>query len=793
MASSHLNSRRRFLNNNTPPATPSLPSLSHHVALEQPRTNLPLRKSSTFHSPTTPPCQDEDPIVNIPLLPRRSPTCPRALGDVVAAGERRVQDLLGAVDRSLSGLESFSTDSQETLRAGDFPMPRFMLDAHAAGSDHMDIDPAANPPSPHPSKQHARRKHHTSDSGIGSTITGSEDSSWRARQGIKQCSDPPVEDTIKTNAGAANKQDSQQTSVHSSVREIQSGINGTVRSSASPAIGSQHALSEYACRHIQKHIISPIIAEASLKNFHPLVRGIPYRVGRKEITCLRDLEKVLLWLAPVSDFHDVGPRTVAYLWFFGVQKWSVSRKAFLNFCETTIQCLHTTVEFLSEPDLRRPTDRPYTNGYFLDLTEQVRRYVAMITSSRARMGEGSRLAEDEVDAGERLALHGGLSQNGRPAELVRVKNGQSISLRTGSVVDQTSSSAGAKRLAEDDSDEDPERSMARRQRDRHVNDKHSANPSMYKCQYRPCPYESKRESNCKQHMEKAHGWAYVRSKNNGKTKKNPNGKTPPTPQISTPIFDASSPEIGDASSSHNYGDAYSVAPSINGSEESLAHSALDTPFMELDDTFAPFPTNLHWNESYDGYTPGGPSPYTPASHRLSLDAGSMTNAPTIPSSFESLIPHDQESLFTENFDWSNIDTHADFTSMNIQLVTPANSIETQPLDAFSRNHSICFDQTSNEQVPSLSPGAQGNVMLYSPYSQNEGPTDEGYDDFSGDAGKPTEDFALFDSAHASSSMSNTGGGCMFQDLSTFVPNVWSGRGTDLARQFGMNNLMDVDD
>ncbi|KAL8986997.1 MAG: hypothetical protein Q9177_003761, partial [Variospora cf. flavescens] len=794
--------RSRFANRE-----PAIDVLEPETPIVQPpRTNLPLRKSSTFHSPTTPPCQDEDPIVNIPLLPRRSPTCPRALGDVVAAGERRVQDLLGAVDRSLSGLESFSTDSQETLRAGDFPMPRFMLDAHAAGSDHMDIDPAANPPSPHPSKQHARRKHHTSDSGIGSTITGSEDSSWRARQ--------------------ANKQDSQQTSIHSSVREIQSGINGTVRSSASPAIGSQHVLSEYACRHIQKHIISPIIAEASLKNFHPLVRGIPYRVGRKEITCLRDLEKVLLWLAPVSDFHDVGPRSVAYLWFFGVQKWSVSRKAFLNFCETTIQCLHTTVEFLSEPDLRRPTDRPYTNGYFLDLTEQVRRYVAMITSSRARMGEGSRLPEDEVDAGERLALHGGLSQNGRPAELVRVKNGQSISLRTGSVVDQTSSSAGAKRLAEDDSDEDPERSMARRrksaqtavkeaphcqecdkvfkrpcdltkhekthtrpwkcseqgcryyeygwptekERDRHVNDKHSANPSMYKCQYRPCPYESKRESNCKQHMEKAHGWAYVRSKNNGKTKKNPNGKTPPTPQISTPIFDASSPEIGDASSSHNYGDAYSVAPSINGSEESLAHSALDTPFMELDDTFAPFPTNFHWNESYDGYTPGGPSPYTPASHRLSLDAGSMTNAPTIPSSFESLIPHDQESLFTENFDWSNIDTQADFTSMNIQLVTPASSIETQPLDAFSRNHSICFDQTSNEQVPSLSPGAQGNVMLYSPYSQNEGPNDEGYDDFSGDAGKPTEDFALFDSAHASSSMSNTGGGCMFQDLSTFVPN-----------------------
>ncbi|KAI4190916.1 MAG: hypothetical protein LQ348_003579 [Seirophora lacunosa] len=808
MASSHPNPRRRFLNNDTPPLTPSLPSPSHHVAGEQPSINLPLRKSSTFHSPTTPPSQDEDPIVNIPLLPRRSPTCPRALGDAVAAGERRVQDILGAVDRSLSGLESFSTDSQETLRAGDFPMPRFMLDAHAGGSDHMDIDLPANQTSPHQSKQHARRKHHTSDSGIGSTVTGSEDSLWRTRP--------------------ANKQDSQQTSLHSSVREIQSGINGTVRSSLSQATGSQHALSEYACRHIQKHIISPIIAESSLKNFHPLVRGIPYRVGRKEITCLRDLEKVLLWLAPVSDFYDVGARSLAYSWVFGVQKWSVSRTAFLNFCETTIQCLHTTVEFLSEPDQRRPTDRPYTNGYFLDLTEQVRQYAAMITSSRARMADRRKMTEDDVDGEERLALHGGLSQNGRPAELVRVKKGQSISLRTGSVVDNL---AGAKRLAEDDSDEDPERSMARRrksaqtavkeaqqcqecdkvfkrpcdltyyeygwptekERDRHVNDKHSANPSMYKCQYRPCPYESKRESNCKQHMEKAHGWAYVRSKNNGKTKKNPEGKTPPTPQITTPIFDASSPEFGDASSPHYYGGAYSVAPSINGSEESLPHSALNTPFMDLHETFAPFPTNLQWDESYDGFTPGGPSPYTPASHRFSLDAGSMTNGPTIPSSFESLIPYEQESLFTENFDWSNIDTNTDFTSLNIQLVTPADSIETRPLDAYSRNHSIGFEQTRNQQVPSLSPGAQGNVMLYSPYSQNEDARDEGYDDFSGDAGKPMEDFPLFDSTHASSSMTNTGDGCMFQDLSTFVPNVWSEKGTELARQMGMNNLMDVDE
>lgn len=55
-----------------------------------------------------------------------------------------------------------------------------------------------------------------------------------------------------------------------------------------------------------------------------------------------------------------------------------------------------------------------------------------------------------------------------------------------------------------------------RERDRHLRDKHATTPAQYKCLYPPCTYESKRESNCKQHMEKAHGWEYVRSKSRGR-------------------------------------------------------------------------------------------------------------------------------------------------------------------------------------------------------------------------------------------------------------------------------------
>lgn len=334
-----------------------------------------------------------------------------------------------------------------------------------------------------------------------------------------------------------------------------------------------------------------------------------------------------------------------------------------------------------------------------------------------------------------------------------------------------------------------------KERDRHVNDKHSTTPSMYKCQYHPCPYESKRESNCKQHMEKAHGWAYIRSKNNGKTpRKAPGVKTPPTPQFTTPgscIFDTSGSEYGEASNSHNAYNGYNVAHSASGSiaasEESASVSNVETPFMAVDD-FAPWDPNFAWNESHHGLPLAGPSEYTPSSHRTSWDAASMTNAPTIPSSFEtSLASHEQDPLFSENFDWSNMD----FTSYNIQLITPACSVESKPLDAFSRNPSISLDQPLSSHVPSLSPGAHGNVMLYSPFSNDDAVNDEGYDDF--DTGKPATDFPLFDRPHTTSSMSSTGNEHMFQDLDSVVPTGWSGRGTDLAHQLGINDLMQVED
>ncbi|KAF2397419.1 hypothetical protein EJ06DRAFT_482084, partial [Trichodelitschia bisporula] len=189
-------------------------------------------------------------------------------------------------------------------------------------------------------------------------------------------------------------------------------------------------------------------------------------------------------------------------------------------------------------------------------------YVTPISYSALAPKPPSPESLDEV-----LALEGGVTVDGQPAHLVRKKDGKTIPL-------STPSSAPKRALSPDmEDDEGVHRSMARRrksdkagdvvhyctqcdktfprhcdlskhekthsrpwkcdvescryhelgwptekERDRHHNDKHSAQPVMHECQYNPCTYRSKRESNLKQHMEKSHGFEYHRMKRNGKNR-----------------------------------------------------------------------------------------------------------------------------------------------------------------------------------------------------------------------------------------------------------------------------------
>ncbi len=259
-----------------------------------------------------------------------------------------------------------------------------------------------------------------------------------------RCSSPPFSDGPNSNIHkdtTRSRRSSVRESINTSVSSTHSAVTRSF--SALGASEEKHTLGEYACKQIHDSIIKPILAEESLKDFHPLIKDVPRRIGEKNICNLRDLEKTLIFLAPVSGIRYLSQSAKAYCIFRGLKELSATSASYLRFCERSIQLLHTTVEHLSEQDQRLPSDRPYTNNYFLDLIEQIRRYAAIMAATREKQEKGeeldemdysrydraaaflfSRTANQARDSDEKITLRGGLSHNGRPVELVREKNGK---------------------------------------------------------------------------------------------------------------------------------------------------------------------------------------------------------------------------------------------------------------------------------------------------------------------------------------------------------------------------------
>lgn len=395
---------------------------------------------------------------------------------------------------------------------------------------------------------------------------------------------------------------------------------------------------------------------------------------------------------------------------------------------------------------------------------------------------------------------GGLSKDGRPVELVATEGSTSTSMATGELYDPESPPL-FKRTMSDEADEGVERSMARRkknappmdinqkcdhcdkvfkrpcdltkhekthsrpwkcteptckyaqigwptekERDRHVNDKHSDTPNLFKCKFQPCTYASKRESNCKQHMEKAHGWVYVRSKNNarGGSKSGSSVQaTPSTPSVaSTPISnpaEASTPASGPSPSPS--GAAMFSNPNFNFNDPPAPVRNDDFPPLFEASPYAPSSTGMSNNVStfsssinFDAFQAqlqaGDPNGLIPAleMHRQSMNSMSVPSANSVPDlmgasmSFDGspAAPTDNQS-FNFDFEWSNLDMSAaqdDYTAMNMPFAPSAQS-GNMGLSGYAGNHGA--NATSNVmsygttgRVSGLSPNAQGNLMLYSP-------------------------------------------------------------------------------
>jgi hypothetical protein len=463
------------------------------------------------------------------------------------------------------------------------------------------------------------------DSGLGTSISGpvekvvgntSEEDGLV--QDLIQEADSPVSTPRRLRAQGSHPTSRSSTSVtHSAVTQ------SIAPQPSRPAL-RHPPLGPLARNKLKEHIITPILREDRFEDLHPFVTALGSK-NNKAIKCLRDLEQSLIFQPLVSiiaaqRFPDSDPLPKTF---------AISRQLYRAFGEFTIQLVVDTYQHLSESEQRRAADRAYNNGYFLDLVQQVNRLATHIGSSSRAQQAGT--AEDDNDEmaysiDDEVTLEGGLGETGNQAELVRWKNGKGYSLRTGQPYEPT---PGIKRESSGALDEDVARSMARRkkgyipeivemkchdktcdkvftrkcdlakhekthsrpfkcpdkgckyhdlglptekERERHYNDKHAKDPLFYKCEF--CEFRTKRESNCKQHQEKKHGWVYERAKGKDKERTGAGSTTRGTPAQTpqTPSMDYSpSPAV----SLRNWDDASSVVGSIAAS---MAGSTSMTPY-----------------------------------------------------------------------------------------------------------------------------------------------------------------------------------------------------------------------
>ncbi|KAJ6126371.1 hypothetical protein N7523_001983 [Penicillium sp. IBT 18751x] len=203
-----------------------------------------------------------------------------------------------------------------------------------------------------------------------------------------------------------------------------------------------------------------------------------------------------------------------------------------------------------------------------------------------------------------------------------------------------------------------------KERDRHFNDTHSDTPNLFKCQYQPCTYACVRESNCKQHMEKAHGWVYVRSKKSTRggskrgsylqaTPRTSSVSTPasnlpisvsaPNPSLEAPMFLDCVPFYFIDPPAPAHSDDY---PPIFGTSLSLTSSA------GMDKEFNWFPTSLIPDAFQAQFEADNPNRLTSdlKVHRQSMESTALPSAKHVPDLVEPSMSSDESALATTDSD-----------------------------------------------------------------------------------------------------------------------------------------------
>lgn len=175
------------------------PEARRSIAYDVPKT---LRKGATFHAPASPIADLDDPVLHVPSLPQRSPTC-LGLGEEVDNDRAlRIAQWIRSVDQTLARPGVSPSTPVCYRRDEELPLPPGMLEAAvkkeasgpasvahvddgvsvitASSSSGIINDRAGGLDDRRPAERSRRRRMHqrqVSDSGIGSSVSGTVRSS----------------------------------------------------------------------------------------------------------------------------------------------------------------------------------------------------------------------------------------------------------------------------------------------------------------------------------------------------------------------------------------------------------------------------------------------------------------------------------------------------------------------------------------------------------------------------------------------------------------------------------------
>lgn len=150
---SRVHPRRR------PVLNTSLPTLSS----DSPDSKMPLKKGETFHTPTSPPSSDRDPVLNFRSLPHRSATSLEA----ISVAEERMTSILGRL--TLDPTE----DQSPEVASGESPMESGLVRSNSK-SPRSPSEEGRSIPIPLDEKKAHQQHSHESDSGLGTSVSSEE-------------------------------------------------------------------------------------------------------------------------------------------------------------------------------------------------------------------------------------------------------------------------------------------------------------------------------------------------------------------------------------------------------------------------------------------------------------------------------------------------------------------------------------------------------------------------------------------------------------------------------------------